>query len=202
MITWNVLLFLIGMFLIVTAVFNRLSVLYLGLSVLTFGIYFWTISFNLLLFLVFMLGILLIIVELYVPDFGVIGILGLGAILYALWMIYQDVSAILIILLLALFVIVFLSSLYLRAGCELVLSPGFVLDEAIESHHHDATKADTISLVGTQGTALTTLRPVGKARLKDEHCEVISDEEFISAGQPIQVTKVRGNQIYVRKVEQ
>ncbi len=201
MLTWNVLLFLLGMFLIVTAVFNRPSVLYLVLSVAAFGIYFWTVSFDLLLFLLFMLGILLIIVELYVPDFGVIGVLGLGAILYALWTTYQDVSAIIIILLLSLFVIVLSSSIYLKIGRELVLSPGFVLDEAIDSNHHHEAKSRTVSLIGAQGTALTVLRPVGKARIDDTHYEVISDEDFINAGEAIQVVSVRGNQIYVRKVE-
>ncbi|MGX7091702.1 NfeD family protein [Hutsoniella sourekii] len=202
MLEWNVLLFLLGLVFIVTAVFNRPSGLFLTLSVISFGLYFWSISFNLLLFLLFMLGIILIIVELYVPDFGLVGLLGLGAILYTLWAEYQDFTTIVILLLAALFTIALTGFLYLRSGRELVLSPGFVLEEAIQSTHYPAQSDQLNELtIGQKGTTVSILRPVGKAVFNDRHLEVISDEGFIDIGQAIIITQLRGNQIFVRKVD-
>lgn len=200
MFEWNIIILLLGVFLLVTAMFNRPSVVYLVIAALVFGSYFWIISSNLLLFLVFALGILLIIIELYIPDFGVIGLLGFGAVIFTLMSIYQDMTMLLLVLLSVLFVGVITGVIYLKVGRNLVLSPGFVLNEAITEDHAAERIQNKNALVGKVGKALTVLRPVGKAVFNGQHYEVISDEDFIAAGTEIVVVYVRGTQVYVRKV--
>jgi membrane-bound serine protease (ClpP class) len=56
------------------------------------------------------------------------------------------------------------------------------------------------ALVGKQGTAMTVLRPAGKAQLGDEYVDVISDGPFISLGRKIEVVEVSGNRVIVREV--
>ncbi|MBG9984655.1 hypothetical protein HYO62_07070 [Aerococcaceae bacterium DSM 111022] len=199
MVTWNVLILLLGVFLLITAMFNRPSVMYLILSAVAFGTYFWIISSNLLLFLVFALGILLIIVELYVPDFGIMGLIGLGAIIYTLWSEYHDFSTLVLVLLAILFTGFITGMIYLKSGRNLVLSPGFVLNEAIQTGQSAEKLQKKADLIGLEGETITDLRPVGKAKINAEYYEVISDEDFINSGTPIKVIKVRGTQIYVRK---
>lgn len=198
-VTWNVLILLLGVFLLITAMFNRPSVMYLILSAVAFGTYFWIISSNLLLFLVFALGILLIIVELYVPDFGIMGLIGLGAIIYTLWSEYHDFSTLVLVLLAILFTGFITGMIYLKSGRNLVLSPGFVLNEAIQTGQSAEKLQKKADLIGLEGETITDLRPVGKAKINAEYYEVISDEDFINSGTPIKVIKVRGTQIYVRK---
>jgi membrane-bound serine protease (ClpP class) len=53
-------------------------------------------------------------------------------------------------------------------------------------------------LIGKSGTAETTLRPAGKALIEGAVYSVESDSEFIEAGKPIKVIRVRGNRILVR----
>jgi len=55
-------------------------------------------------------------------------------------------------------------------------------------------------LVGQAGTAMTILRPAGKAKIGDEFLDVISDGPYIDAQSDIEVVSVEGNRIVVRKV--
>ena len=56
------------------------------------------------------------------------------------------------------------------------------------------------SLMGRQGTAMTVLRPAGKAQIGDEFVDVVSDGPFISAGRKIEVLAVSGNRVVVREI--
>jgi len=56
------------------------------------------------------------------------------------------------------------------------------------------------SLVGRNGTAVTILRPAGKARIDDRIIDVVSDGPFIEQGATVQVIEVLGNRIVVRQV--
>jgi membrane-bound serine protease (ClpP class) len=50
-----------------------------------------------------------------------------------------------------------------------------------------------------RGTAASTLRPAGIAHLDGERVDVVSDGELIEAGEPIEVIRVDGNRIVVRR---
>jgi membrane-bound ClpP family serine protease len=50
-----------------------------------------------------------------------------------------------------------------------------------------------------KGTALSILRPAGKALIEGRHADVIADGTWIEQNSAIEVIKVSGNRIYVRK---
>jgi membrane-bound serine protease (ClpP class) len=56
------------------------------------------------------------------------------------------------------------------------------------------------SLIGRQGTAMTVLRPAGKAQIGNEFVDVVSEGPFISAGRKIEVLSVSGNRVVVREI--
>jgi membrane-bound serine protease (ClpP class) len=60
--------------------------------------------------------------------------------------------------------------------------------------------SDYKTLLGKTGTAVTTLRPIGKAELDGETYQVEADGVFIEGGTEIKVTKIQGNTIIVRSV--
>ncbi|MCA1753121.1 MAG: NfeD family protein, partial [Spirochaeta sp.] len=55
------------------------------------------------------------------------------------------------------------------------------------------------SPVGKSGRAITTLRPAGKAEIEGEMLVVEADGEYVSAGVPIEVIRLEGNNIIVRE---
>jgi len=55
-------------------------------------------------------------------------------------------------------------------------------------------------LLGQQGTAQSTLRPAGKARIGEQLVDVISNGPFINPGTKIEVLQVEGNRVIVSEV--
>ena len=79
-------------------------------------------------------------------------------------------------------------------GRRLVLEGGLSAREGYAS----APETDQ-GWLGKRGTAMSTLRPAGVADLGGQRVDVVSDGEFIEAGEPIEVTRVDGNRIVVRR---
>jgi len=55
-------------------------------------------------------------------------------------------------------------------------------------------------LVGQEGTAVTGLRPAGKAKIHGRLIDVVSDGPFIPADRRIEVVAVSGNRVVVREI--
>jgi membrane-bound serine protease (ClpP class) len=53
--------------------------------------------------------------------------------------------------------------------------------------------------LGQTGTAISPLRPAGIAEFDGARVDVVSDGGFVDAGSPIEVTRVDGNRIVVRR---
>lgn len=54
-------------------------------------------------------------------------------------------------------------------------------------------------LTGAQGISITKLRPAGKAKIGDQTVSVVSRGEFIQAGEKVEVIKVDGNRVVVKR---
>jgi membrane-bound serine protease (ClpP class) len=153
-------------------------------------------------------GFVLLGLELFVtPGFGVLGALGLMALLGgfglslvgagATWaVIVMAAGRVVLSLLLALGVALAL----LRFLPRLPLGRRLVLETEMASTagYASAPERDRRWL-GQHGTAASPLRPAGLANLAGERVDVVSEGEFIAAGEPIEVIRVDGNRIVVRR---
>jgi len=155
-----------------------------------------------------LLGLFLFALELFViPGFGIVGILGLLALLgalvmstlgagshsgFVLWAVVRmGFSVALAIVLTALF-LKFLPKLPI--GRKLILSTALETSDGFYS----APPTD-YQWLGRTGLAHSTLRPAGIADFQGHRVDVVSDGEFIDAGAPIRVLHVDGNRIVVQR---
>ena len=155
-----------------------------------------------------LLGVFLFALELFViPGFGIVGILGLLALLgalvmstlgagshsgFVLWAVVRmGFSVALAIVLTALF-LKFLPKLPI--GRKLILSTALDTSDGFSS----APPSD-YQWLGRTGHAHSTLRPAGIADFQGHRVDVVSDGEFIDAGAPIRVLHVDGNRIVVQR---
>jgi membrane-bound serine protease (ClpP class) len=166
--------------------------------------------------LLFVIGIALLVVEIFlIPGFGVAGISGIVLIIGSLILSMQDfvvpdfswqwealnrnillVTANVIAGFVAFGILAFLVPKYtpfkrLSLSLSQEASEGFtVQDSAYEDRYR-----------GARGVAITTLRPAGKAELGDEVVQVETGGEFLEKGTEIEVTRVDGNRIVVRRIK-
>jgi membrane-bound serine protease (ClpP class) len=155
------------------------------------------------------LGLALLFVEIFVtPGFGLTGALGLVALLSGLslslvgagtrWeMVVFALGRVLLSLLVALvgaFVLLrFLPRL--PGGRALVLTTELSAGTGFAS----PPEADRMWL-HKRGETATPLRPAGIAHIEGERVDVVSDGDFIAAGEAIEVVRVDGNRIVVRQL--
>lgn len=164
--------------------------------------------------LLFMSGIVLILLELFViPGFGVTGISGIACVSLALifglienytfTLTHADAGSVWMSLaifaagiLLAVAAIWYLTSSHgpkwvrrhTDLTTELKVSDGFVgVDMAPAGY------------IGSEGTAVTDMRPAGKVMIGDETLDAVAVSGFIHAGTHVRVTKYENAQIYVKE---
>jgi membrane-bound serine protease (ClpP class) len=154
------------------------------------------------------IGLVLLALEVFVtPGFGLIGSLGLMALLGGLGLSLVGVGATWEVILraagrvvLSLLLAIAAALAMLRVFPRLPFGRRLVLETemAADAGYASAPERDRRWL-GQRGTAASPLRPAGLADLAGERVDVVSDGEFIDAGAPIEVIRVDGNRIVVRR---
>jgi membrane-bound serine protease (ClpP class) len=147
-------------------------------------------------------GVVLIVVEMFVlPGFGVAGILGLLAVIGAMYLSLvthlsseADMSQAAGILSAALLVVIVAAWALLRRLPQSgrFARTGMMLDDATDRKTGYLSNPVREELVGLTGVALTDLRPSGAGQFGEERLDVVSDNVWISAGTPIKIVRSEG----------
>lgn len=161
--------------------------------------------------LMFVVGIILIAVEIFViPGFGLPGISGIILVFASIFLSllggdpfinFETISLAIIqltIALIAAIVLVFLLAKFLpktSAFSKLVLSEAEKAEQGFVSYPSE------ISLIGKTGKALTVLRPAGIAEIDGKKYDVIADNEYIEPGKVIKVIRVEGIKVVVSEIK-
>lgn len=151
-------------------------------------------------------GVVLIALELFViPGFGVAGILGFIALAAGVALVSPANPVNTLALTTVLGGILLGLAFWLlpdsRVGKMLTLSARLSNDEPKRPVEALQQAYTSDALVGTQGVAITDLRPAGTARFGELRVDVVSEGGFIRSGTPLQVLKVEGNRVTVREAE-
>jgi membrane-bound serine protease (ClpP class) len=153
------------------------------------------------------LGLILVTVEIFfIPGFGVAGILGIISLLggFGLSLIGTGANWDAIIsslgqVALSILIAIVAALVLLRYFPRLPFGQRLLLKTTLLSQagYGSAPERD-LGWLGKRGTAATDLHPSGIAHLNGDRVDVVSDGDFIDAGQPVEVVRVDGNRIVVR----
>lgn len=146
-------------------------------------------------------GFVLVVIEMYIPGFGVPGIAGIllliGGVIMARPTPLQ--ALIMVVIIVALLCIALSLCLHSAAKGRLAKSRLVLHDVATQAETPETN--DLSYFVGREGVTHTVLRPAGMADFDGVKLNVVSDGEYISAGSRIVVDRVEGNRIVVRVAE-
>ena len=152
---------------------------------------------NIPVLVMMLVGVGLLVFEMYVPGFGVPGVsgillLGLGFVLLGPTLaqgllLFAILAAILCV---ALSICLYSASKGRLSKSKLVLNDVAVSADAAENN-------DLNYFVGREGVTQTVLRPAGIGEFDGVKLNVVSDGEFINKDVPIRVLSVKGNRIVV-----
>jgi membrane-bound ClpP family serine protease len=187
-----------------------------------FVLFFWAHSFvgqfTMLAVLLFVLGLILIGLEVFVmPGIGVTGISGVVLLVGSLVLVTLDkmpestadwysLGTTLMTFvggILAAVAVAFTLAWYLPHipyANRLILSAPSAEDQPDSGGGAFGAQAAPAALLGAIGEAATALRPAGKARFGEDFLDVVSEGDFINPGSRVQIIEIESNRIVVKEV--
>ncbi len=159
---------------------------------------------NLPIIICMVVGIGLLIVEIFMPGFGLPGIAGLLLLAVAVGLTWNNYGALaglaVTIVVLAAGGIAISVSLKSASSGRLSKSPLILKDSQTREEGYLAAK-EMDEFLGREGVTHTILRPAGIAEFDGVRLDVVSDGEFIDKGVPVRITKVEGARILVQAID-
>ena len=161
------------------------------------------IAANLPILLCFLFGIGLLVLEAFMPGFGLPGISGIILEVIAVVITWFNLGpmAALGMTLIILSIIAIAISVSLRSATKGKLSRSKIILSDVESAEAGYRSSEDMNIfLGREGVATTVLRPTGMADFDGVKLNVISDGEFISAGTRVQIVQVDGSRILIKAI--
>ncbi len=150
--------------------------------------------------ILFISGVLLILIELFVPGFGFWGISGISCILVSLFLTLGSDTAALSLLAISLVVAILIFVLIIKFLPSSQLWSKMILKDSETKLNGFSSSNDYSNYVGREGIVLTLLRPAGLVDIDGIQLDVISEGQYVEPGTRIKVVSVSGSRILVKRV--
>lgn len=154
---------------------------------------------NLIMIIGFVIGSGLIIVEAFIPGFGVAGICGVVLEIVALrccWVLHGIVPA-----LLALVGVLALIGLAVFLSYRSAMSGRLSKSHLVLKDTEKADATDKPDWIGMEGVAVTALRPAGQIEIDGNRLNAASTGDFIEKGSAVLVTGMEGDHCVIKRKE-
>lgn len=151
---------------------------------------------------IYVLGLIFLIVEAFIPGFGFFGISGLSLVAISIITkiaIGESVEKILLSLVIAFIIIIALLVWVIISAKKGLISKSPLISKgtSIPTFYNDD---DLKVYIGEIGETVTTCKPIGKIRINDEIYEANSLDGFLDINTKIHITEVKDNTLQIKKV--
>ena len=148
-------------------------------------------------------GLGLLVLEMFMPGFGVPGVSGIvlllaGAVLVGIK--HGLLAAVGLIVIIVALVAIMLSVALKSAADGRLSKSKLILHESESSREGFLSSGDMSVFLGHEGETRTALRPSGIAEFDGVRLNVVSDGMFIAQGVRVKIVRVDGNRILVHTV--
>ncbi|MDU1316771.1 MAG: NfeD family protein [Anaerococcus hydrogenalis] len=188
---------------IVAIFFTDKKILFSIIALVLFA-YFYKVGFDrgeadLITIICFISGILLLVIELITPSFGILGSLGLVLTIYSL-MDSLNNSLFGIIVLMITAASVFISiTLFIKLGFSAKVFEKSILTNVQTKERGYNSKKDYSFLLEKSGNTLSILRPTGRIEIDEKIYDARTYGEFIKKDVGIKVVEIKDGNIYVKE---
>jgi membrane-bound serine protease (ClpP class) len=152
--------------------------------------------------ILFLSGIILVAVEIFVPGFGLFGIGGIICILLSFFLVLGGNAVALNLLVLSLIVAIIVFIVLLKFLPSSMLWSKLVLKESETKKAGFSSSQDYSSYLGKEGVVVRHLRPSGMVVIEGVQIDVVSEGQYVEPGVKVKVIQVSGSRIVVRPVDE
>lgn len=144
------------------------------------------------------LGIIFIIVEiLFVPGTTIVGILGLLATVFGVYLSFVYFGSAVGIWLALISGLLFVGGIYISFKQR--TWDRFSLKDTMTGKFNEGLTSQV--QIAQRGVAVSSLRPSGKAQFSGKEYEVRSYGDYVDSGTPVEIVRITGNTIYVQPIK-
>jgi membrane-bound serine protease (ClpP class) len=151
--------------------------------------------------ILFVLGIGLIIAEVFVPG-GILGVGGILAVLIGIVLAGGSLGNILLSILIAIVATIVVSILFLKYFGYNGPLRKIILFDSTSNDRGYISNVTRSELIGLTGTTMTPLRPSGTAVIEEDRYDVVTEGSYIGINRPIKIVKTEGSRIIVREIKE
>ncbi len=155
--------------------------------------------------IVLLAGVLLCIVEVFVPGFGVFGILGgiftVGGIVARMIMGATVDQFLIMILSAASLVVLSIIIMLISAKFGLIKNSPLIEDKTSISTSYGKDNKQLLKMLGKITFSSTEFKPTGKFSFNGETFEASTYGEFLEKGEKIQIVEIQADKIFVKKAD-
>ncbi|NGZ73836.1 NfeD family protein [Saccharibacillus alkalitolerans] len=149
--------------------------------------------------LLFAVGIILMALEVFLPSFGILGLLGagslIGGVVMAAWATGHALQKLGIAFVLAAAAVGIVAFVFKERG----IWNRFILKDSLTSEAGYNSAVTRYELVGRDAVTLTPLRPSGTVLIDGERIDVVSEGGFIERDKAVVILKTEGGRIVVQE---
>jgi len=145
------------------------------------------------------IGIMVIIAEIFIPSLGVLAVIALALLSYSLYIVFTSISTTAGVIFTGLDIIIV--PLIVVLGIKILAKSPLALKRELSKQNGVVSQKEKLeTYINMKGTAVTDLRPAGMAKINSQRVDVVTDGEYIEADTPVIVTGVAGNRIVVEAI--
>lgn len=173
----------------------------MGTLLLATGLFSFVDNIETLPAILFIVGILLLFAEIFMPGFGVAGGTGLLLLVVGIVLTAESLFEATVMIVILLLVVAIVLWIILRSAKKGKLSKKLILWSSSRKEDGFSATSDASSLIGKEGVAITVLRPAGTGDFDGQRMDVVTEGAFIAQGTRILVIRTEGRRIVVRPIE-
>jgi membrane-bound ClpP family serine protease len=154
---------------------------------------------SLLAFVFLLIGLGLLIFEMFVPGFGVAGVLGILSLIAAIALRADSLQSGLLTAAVIFVALIIAAALFFRSAAHGRVSRSAMILK--EREHIESVHKELSAYIGQTGIAVNMLRPSGHADFDGIRLDVMTSGEVVEKGKKICVERITGNKIIVREIK-
>jgi len=148
----------------------------------------------------FVVGIGMMVVEMFEPGFGVFGIIGVISLIVCVFVTASTVAEGIMLTAFFFVILLIMLGIFLYFVSKGKLPGKLVLKDAESRDDGYSGTRDMNEYLGKTGVVTTICRPVGNVDFDGHKLEVVSLGEFIEKGTKVEVIEIEGNRVVVKAV--
>lgn len=195
--------FVLAVISLISLLFTNKKILFGILTLVLFGFFYYqntvyNVADNMTI-LTFVMGITLLALEIFIPSFGVIGVVGIILTVYSVMDSFSDNTMGVLVLIATALAIILTVTIYVKLGFSSDLFNNFILSSTNSSERGYNSKQNRADLVGKTGISKTILRPTGRIEVDGIPFDAKTEGDFIGKDREILVIAIKDGHIIVRE---